>query len=116
MPLLTPMPSSLTNSRLLWGLLLVAAGLFWPSLALAQNSMANPEAAAQMRREFDGRIEVLNRRIQQTQDDLQAMINDPRVPEETIRAKQRELSNLRAQRDEVATSYLIRMRRMQGAP
>ncbi len=76
----------------------------------------NQEEAERLRREFERQVSAQNRRIQQAQDELQSMINNPNASEAQIRAKQRELSTLRAQRDELATGHILQMRRLRGQP
>ncbi|MBD2105000.1 hypothetical protein [Leptolyngbya sp. FACHB-261] len=117
------MPSSLKSLKhaflrlLLLGLLSTNLGLVWAGASLAQSqSRANSSSAEQLQQQFNQRVAAHNRRIVQAQDELQALLNNPRATDDQIRNKQRELSALRTQREEMATAHLLRLRRLQGSP
>ncbi|MEO0852207.1 MAG: hypothetical protein AAFY15_01710 [Cyanobacteria bacterium J06648_11] len=72
----------------------------------------DPRTAERLESLFRLRVSGINARIQRRQADLQGKLADANSNDDDIRRLQRELSNLRAERDSLAIEHLLLMRQV----
>jgi len=84
-------------------------------LGLAQSAVAQ-DCRNEIDRRFNDKMLIINERIRRTQVLLKERLENPRTPDDIIRAVQQDLSRQRQTRDEISIEWILILRRHQQPP